>query len=105
MDKATTTPKYQGNRQPQPRAGSSDPGENVPLLDDNFPPDSQLVAEGWERRFMTDSERAKESTDLYTALGFDVRAEPVIPTELGAECTDCRLIVCRSFITIYTRSK
>ncbi len=54
---------------------------------------------------MADPQRAKEATDLYTALGFEVRAEPVSPSELSTECTDCRLLVCRSFATIYTRKK
>ncbi len=32
--------------------------------------DPVLVAEGWERRFVTDARRAKEVTELYEDLGY-----------------------------------
>lgn len=69
------------------------------------PPNPKLVAEGWERRFMADGKRLKEYTELYTSLGFDVFTEAVRPEEIGPECTDCRLIMCRQFLTLYTRKK
>jgi hypothetical protein len=68
-------------------------------------PDPELVARGWQRRFMADPVRAKESIDLYESLGFEVRTEPIKPSELGEECTDCQLVVCFSYVTIYTRKK
>ena len=73
----------------------------VPNLD--RPPDPQLVAEGWERRFMTQRARLAEYTDLYTSLGFDVRAEPVRSDEVDRECNDCRLILYQQIVTLYTR--
>jgi len=67
--------------------------------------DPALVAEGWERRFVTDGRRATEVIDLYEELGYEVRAEPVREEELENECEDCQLIVLMQFKTIYTRKK
>jgi hypothetical protein len=65
--------------------------------------DPALVAEGWERRFVTDGRRATEVIDLYEELGYEVRAEPVRQEELENDCEDCQLIVLMQFKTIYTR--
>ena len=67
------------------------------------PADPKLVAEGWERRFMADGKRLSEFVDLYTSLGFEVHTEAIQPDEIGPECNDCRLIICRQFVTLYTR--
>ncbi len=67
--------------------------------------DPALVAEGWERRFVTDGRRATEVIDLYEELGYEVRAEPVRQEELENDCEDCQLIVLMQFKTIYTRKK
>jgi hypothetical protein len=64
-----------------------------------------LVAEGWERRFVTDGRRAAEVVELYEELGYEVRAEPVRQEELENDCEDCQLIVLMQFKTIYTRKK
>ncbi|MBM4424905.1 MAG: hypothetical protein FJ030_16210 [Chloroflexi bacterium] len=69
------------------------------------PPNPKLVAQGWERRFMADGKRLKEYVDLYTSLGFEVHTETIQPEEIGPECGDCRLIICRQFVTLYTRKK
>lgn len=67
--------------------------------------DPALVAEGWERRFVTDGRRATEAVDLYEELGYEVRAEPVKQEQLENDCEDCQLIVLMQFKTIYTRKK
>ena len=69
------------------------------------PPNPKLAAEGWGRRFMADGKRLKEYVELYTSLGFEVHMEAVQPEEIGPECTDCRLIMCRQFSTLYTRKR
>jgi len=66
-------------------------------------PDPALAAEGWERRFTADDQRAKEAMELYTQLGYEVRAEPVLPEDLQDDCQDCRSVVSFYFQTIYTR--
>jgi hypothetical protein len=73
--------------------------------DTQLQPDPRLVAEGWERRFTADEQRAKEAMELYTQLGYEVRAEPVCPAELPDDCQDCRSVVSFYFLAIYTRRK
>ena len=68
-------------------------------------PNSSLIAQGWERRFTADEQRAKEAMDLYSQLGFEVRAEPVLPEELQDDCQDCKTVVSYYFQTIYTRKR
>ena len=65
--------------------------------------DPKLEGEGWQRRFMADAERLAEYVELYTALGLEVKTEKVLPDEVSSECADCRLVICRQFVTIYTR--
>ncbi len=75
------------------------------LPDFERPPDPRLMAEGWQRRFMADSQRLAEYIELYTSLGCEVRTEVVKPEEIGDECEGCRLIMCRQFVTLYTRKR
>jgi hypothetical protein len=67
--------------------------------------DPALSAQGWERRFTADEQRAKEAMELYTQLGYEVRAEPVLPEELQDDCQDCKTVVSFYFQTIYTRKR
>lgn len=73
------------------------------LSDEQFAPDPQLVAQGWQRRFMADGPRAEEAIAMYRSLGFEVLAQPVTAEEVADECTDCRLLMALRFMTIYTR--
>lgn len=66
-------------------------------------PDPARLAEGWERRFVGEGERAEEMIHLYGELGFEVVADPVRPSELHGECEACRIVAVRRFVTIYTR--
>jgi hypothetical protein len=79
-------------------------GERV-LSDAQLQPDPELVAAGWERRFTADEHRAKEAMELYSQLGYEVRAEPVRPEEMHDDCEDCKAVVAFHFQTIYTRKK
>jgi hypothetical protein len=65
--------------------------------------DPALLAEGWERRFMTDGARVQEAVDLYASLGYEVRAEPVRREHVADDCEDCQLLMLLKFATIYTR--
>jgi len=67
--------------------------------------DPALVAQGWERRFTADVQRAKEAMELYEQLGYEVRAEPMRPEELDDDCEDCGTVVAFHFLAIYTRKK
>ena len=75
------------------------------LSDAQLQPDSSLIAQGWVRRFTADEQRAKEAMDLYNQLGYEVRAEPVLPEELQDDCQDCKTVVSFYFQTIYTRKR
>ena len=69
------------------------------------PPNSELVTQGWERRFVTDGRRLREYVELYESMGYDVQAEPIQPGEIGPDCLDCRLIMLLQFHTLYTRKR
>ena len=75
------------------------------LSEAQLEPDPALVAQGWERRFTADEQRAKEAMELYTQLGYEVRAEVVSPEELHDDCQECRTVVSFHFQTIYTRKR
>lgn len=64
--------------------------------------DPALVAEGWERRFTAGAQRVQEVTELYSQLGYEVRAEPM-PSERAKDCEDCHSLIISKFKTIYTR--
>jgi hypothetical protein len=67
--------------------------------------DPKLVAEGWERRFITDSRRTQEVIDLYRELGFEIHLEPVQVEQFDDDCQDCALVAFLKFVTVYTRKK
>lgn len=73
-------------------------------LQQNFEPDPELVAQGWQRRFSGDARRVQEAADLYMNLGFEVLTVPVQSWQLKEECEGCGLVVLMQFKTIYTRS-
>ena len=68
-------------------------------------PAGAFEASGWERRFITDIDRADEALELYSQLGFEVHAEPVLANELGGDCDECALVATCQFKTIYTRRR
>ncbi|MBW8012388.1 MAG: hypothetical protein FVQ83_14330 [Chloroflexi bacterium] len=82
---------------------NDEPLEKSLLPNSEIAPDPELVSQGWERRFMADPVREKESLDLYRELGFEVRSVPIKPSELSEACGDCRVAVCQAYTTIYTR--
>lgn len=65
--------------------------------------DPKLLAEGWERRFMADGERAREAVELYEELGYEVRTEAVRSEDVADDCEDCQILMLLRFQTIYTR--
>jgi hypothetical protein len=65
--------------------------------------DPKRLAEGWERRFIADGERAKETMELYQKLGYEACADPLRPEDMADDCEDCQLLMLLQFKTIYTR--
>ncbi len=68
-----------------------------------IPGNLALEAEGWQRRYLADEHRAREALELYSSLGFDVRAEKLDASHFGPQCGECSLTVCTSYVLIYTR--
>jgi hypothetical protein len=75
------------------------------LSDAQLRPDPALVAEGWERRFTSDAQRTLEVMELYSQLGYEVRAESLRPDEITDDCEGCHSLAALEFKTIYTRKK
>ncbi len=67
-----------------------------------IPEDPELVAQGWQRRFIGDARMAKESAETYQDLGFEVRLEPIDADNLKDECGGCK-IAFQAFKAVYTR--
>jgi len=67
-----------------------------------LPPDPELMAQGWQRRFIADPRMARDAVDNYHELGYEVKLEPVSLEHLKDECSACRTILER-FQTVYTR--
>ena len=65
--------------------------------------DQPTPAEGWERRFIADPQRAREVVELYRQAGFEVRVESTVPEDLRDECASCGLVQGGFFRVIYTR--
>lgn len=69
-----------------------------------LPPDPELLAEGWERRFIADARMAREALETYSELGYEVRLEPVDAEALRDECSGCTALFSQ-FCAIYTKKK
>jgi hypothetical protein len=67
--------------------------------------DPARIADGWERRFIADAQRAQEAMELYAELGYEVCADPVSAEEVGEDCGDCQLLAALQFKVIYTRRR
>ena len=65
-------------------------------------PKAELLAQGWERRFVADPVRTKEVVQLYREMGYDVHLEPVILADLSEDCRSCSLAT-NFFVTVYVR--
>ena len=68
----------------------------------NLPLDRDLIAEGWDRRCVTDEARSREMAGNYSELGFEVRLVPVDTGVLCASCDECKDMVAR-FNAVYVR--
>ncbi len=82
--------------------GNSGTSLNGSYFGCSIPPDPQLIAEGWERRFIGDARMARDAVDSYTELGFEVRLESVDPGQLKDDCSGCKVIYAH-FRAVYTR--
>lgn len=67
--------------------------------------DRALTADGWERRFTADPQRAQEVMELYRQLGYEVHAEPASAAHRTDECHACHAGMALHWKTIYTRKR
>lgn len=65
----------------------------------------ELEAEGWERRYLAEPDRAKEAVAMYSSLGYEVKEHKIQPDEFSAACGECPSMVCRTHVMIYTRKQ
>jgi len=75
------------------------------LSEAQLAPDPARLADGWERRFITDATRLREVVDLYEGAGFEVAADPIRREDFPDGCDDCQLLALMRFRTIYTRRR
>jgi hypothetical protein len=74
-------------------------------LDYDIPANPELTAAGWVRRYLADPIRAREAVELYSRLGFEVKAQTLTPGDFGPNCEGCPAVVCESYVMIYTRRR
>ncbi len=72
--------------------------------------EQELIAAGWERRFIACEPRLSEMADMYKEIGFDILLEPLHPKEeMDAQsceangCTACFDVDRERYKIIYTR--
>lgn len=75
------------------------------LSEAQLAPDPARIADGWERRFITDATRLDEVVALYEAAGFEVCADPIRREDFPDDCDDCQLLALLQFRTVYTRPR
>ena len=84
-----------------PLADSMLPTAHQMLIDDEGNP--ELLAQGWEKRFVTDDTRLAEAVQLYKDLGFEVHTELLKAPERYADCESCQVYAECSYLTVYVR--
>ncbi len=63
----------------------------------------ELIAAGWQRRYLADHKRAEEAQTMYAELGYDVLLENPDPAQFDSDCGDCANSACSAYVVIYTR--
>ncbi len=64
---------------------------------------AELLAQGWERRFIYDEPRLSEAVEIYRELGFEVALLPVAPDDV--DCSECMKEEPERYRVIYTRKR
>jgi hypothetical protein len=52
---------------------------------------------------MASPERAREATELYEGMGFEVKVVELTRADFGPNCAECGSSLCQSYVLIYTR--
>lgn len=64
---------------------------------------AELLAQGWERRFIYDEPRLSEAVEIYRELGLDVVLLAVAPDDV--DCSECMKEDPGRYRVIYTRAR
>ena len=64
---------------------------------------AELLAQGWERRFIYDEPRLSEAVETYREIGFEVTLLPVSPDDV--DCSECMKEDPQRYRVIYTRKR
>lgn len=68
--------------------------------------EKELLAQGWEKRFIACEPRLSEFVDLYRSIGYDVHLEPLAEREEECgECLKCFELEREKCRIIFTRPK
>ncbi|MFQ5601034.1 MAG: hypothetical protein ACE5G2_10845 [Candidatus Krumholzibacteriia bacterium] len=65
--------------------------------------EADLLAQGWERRFVYDEPRLSEAVETYRELGFEVVLLPIAADD--SQCTECMQQEPDRYRVIYTRKR
>ena len=65
--------------------------------------EAELLAQGWERRFIYDEPRLSEAVETYREIGFEVTLLPVPPDDV--DCSECMKENPQRYRVIYTRKR
>jgi hypothetical protein len=67
--------------------------------------DSELQAQGWERRSVLSEPRLSEAVELYEQLGFEVMQLPLDPQNMPEGCSACYQKDIGKYRIVYVRRK
>ncbi len=68
------------------------------------PLDAELIAAGWQFRFIADAKRVQEAVEMYEELGQEVCVKALALEALREECHGCLLLL-KQLKALYTRKK
>jgi len=94
----------QENAQDKPCLPVLGPGDEFEI-DRSAPGEAELKAAGWVRRHLVDRDRAKESVELYTSIGYETKIRELAAADLEPICGKCAASVCGAFVIVYTRKQ
>jgi len=84
---------------------SQNPSENSCQTTGCGPAQNQeLIEQGWEQRFVGDERMVRESTEMYSDMGYEVKILPLDTTNVQGDCMGC-LALLKKFQVVYTRQK
>lgn len=66
--------------------------------------DAELLADGWQQRFVADERMGRDAVETYGTLGYEVRLVPLNTAHLGEQCGGCEMVL-KKYSVVYTRRR